>query len=150
MARKHSFTVRCDNPGCRTFEDVEEGKTPEGWYNVRQANAAQWLSNGLTGTFDLCSLACVSAWADQRETALAFHRVPTAEEVERPEPTPEPTPEPKVGNTGRQHAKLPCPFCDKLCAPQGMPRHLLFAHGEVALELYRSEHQGTAQPEAVS
>lgn len=119
--RKTSHSVRCDNPDCTKFVDVEQGQTPEGWYNVRQADEALRLPNAQTasGTFDLCSLKCLGHWSKARAVAVGEH------------------------GTGRTFAKEACPFCEgdqkPEYAPQGMRRHIADEHGEDALALWRED-----------
>lgn len=117
--RKKSFTVRCDNPECVKFGDVDDGQTPEGWYNVRQADEALRLPTSTTGTgtFDLCSLKCVREWAKARAAAIGEFGM------------------------GQTFTKTPCPFCEdgSEFAPQGMARHIETTHGAEELALWREE-----------
>lgn len=117
--RKKSFTVRCDNPECAKFGDVDEGQTPEGWYNVRQADDALRLSQSVSGTFDLCSLKCLREWAKARAAVVGEFGM------------------------GQTFAKTPCPFCDDLSefAPQGMVRHIETTHGMEFVEMWREQRQ---------
>jgi hypothetical protein len=72
--RKTTTIVSCDNPTCRQYGEVEDLKnSPEGWYRVARSDDRQTISMTV-GTFDVCSLKCLSQWARQREQALkALH-----------------------------------------------------------------------------
>lgn len=119
--RKKSYTVRCDNPDCQKYDDVEENQTPEGWYNVRQADEALRLSGTVSGSFDLCSLKCVRDWAKARAAILGVH------------------------GSGMHFVKEPCPYCDdgSEFAPQGMVRHIETTHGTEFVTLWRESRAQT-------
>lgn len=108
MARKQSFTVRCDGDGCRSYEDVDSlDRLPEGWYQVGTPDGLGRVQK--SDCFDLCSLPCVEKWAKARRIALG-------------------------GDTkkrGYERTKK-CPYCEEVFSPQGLSLHIRSNHVEEA------------------
>ena len=115
MARKKSYTVRCDGDGCGKLAEVEdENFMPEGWIQIRVPNDMGRLPNS---GFDLCSLKCVGKWARGRSEVLNGKGKATVH-------------------------RYPCPSCGDEVAPQGFQHHFRTQHPEddydTALEIYKT------------
>lgn len=123
MAIKESITVRCDGDGCKNYADVHEKQVrPVGWYQVRLVDDAG--RPGQAGSFDLCSLRCLSRWAHGRAEVVGE---PLGDER-------------RNGNAHRRpyEKTITCPFCPegngRRFAAQGFSHHVRSTHPDHSYE----------------
>lgn len=67
-----SIEIKCDNCGKASPYPRRRPKT---WYALEDASEVM-----RTGAMDFCSLACVAAWAQDKDVAAALPHIPEPEE----------------------------------------------------------------------